>query len=87
MAEMKVEALESGGTIIHNPDRELMQLMTWKYCLRLEAIGMRRRGPSVKSIVKKHFKVGRQTPVATLIALVKARLAEREKELGLPCGG
>jgi len=67
-----------GGTLIENPNREVMSLIVWRRALRLEAAGMRRRGRSVTAIVKEHFGVTRGTDRVKLGMMIDARL----KELG-----
>lgn len=74
---MEVKHVEGVGTIITNPDREAVMLMTWRAALRLHAVGMRRsHGKQVTTLAKAHFGLPRGTTIPELQERITARLAE-----------
>lgn len=40
---------------ITNPNPTLIQLTVWKGAIKLEKLGMKRRGPSVMALARRHF--------------------------------
>lgn len=52
---MPVEKLEGGTLVITGDSINTYRLLALKHALKLETLGMKRRGPSVLSIIKKEF--------------------------------
>jgi hypothetical protein len=52
---MAIERTQDGAVIITGNDIDTYRLLALKGALKLETLGMKRRGPSAYSIVKKEF--------------------------------
>ena len=76
---MAIETVEGVGTIYTGDDTRLFRLMALRGMLRLELAGMRRRGPSALSVVKREFGLrgNRQRVCDQFFALVAAKLEAR----------
>lgn len=79
---MAIEQTEGGTIITGERDIRFAQLLAWKHALRLEILGMHRRGRSVYSIIKQElgFKGTKQRVLEQLLAHIETKAKEREAE-------
>ena len=73
---MTAESLPGGGgTVIRNPNREYIMLITWKHAIQLEAKGVRlRHSTSISTMAKKFFNLPRNTDRLTILDHIHARI-------------
>lgn len=75
-----IETTAHGGTICTGEGITMYRLLALRSAVKLEALGMRRRGPSASSIVKAELGLGRNAkPAAVLEALQAAIDAQATK--------
>lgn len=65
-------------TIITGGNIAIYQLMVWKGAIKLEKAGMRRHGPSVMSLAKKHFNLPMRTTHDEVIARIQKAIDNAE---------
>jgi hypothetical protein len=75
---MEIKHTPGVGTIIRNPDREIIMLLTWRSALRLEQNGMKRsRGKQVSTLARIRYGLPRNTPIPQIKERIEAELVER----------
>lgn len=65
-------------TIITGSNITIYQLVVWKGAIKLEKLGMKRHGPSVMSIAKKHFNLPMRTSHDEVIARIQEEINNAE---------
>lgn len=72
---MAIESVGCGGTVVTGDDIETFHLLALRGALRLEALGMKRRGASALSVAKKRYglKGNRAAILAQVEALIEGR--------------
>jgi len=76
---MTIETLEGGAVVVTGPeDIALVQLLAIKGALRLETVGLKRRGRSALSICKERF--GFKGNAVKVLAQLEAYIAQRVAE-------
>lgn len=68
-------------TTITGNQINLFQLLVWKGALRLEILGMTRRGRSACNIVKDHFDIPKETSKVDTLAILLGKIEEMKKEI------
>lgn len=63
-------------TTITGSNIALYQLITWKHAIKLEMLGMHRRGRSCLSIVKDAFGLKKSTPAGIVLEIVVLTIEE-----------
>jgi hypothetical protein len=65
-------------TIITEDSIAIYQLMVWKSAIKLEKLGMKRRGRSALSIAKEHFGMPKRTTYDEVIARIQKEIDNAE---------
>jgi hypothetical protein len=74
---MPIKEMDGGGYLITGESIDFYQLLVWRGALKLEAVGMSRRGPSMYSILKKKgYKGTRQQIVDQLTTEIERAIEE-----------
>ncbi len=72
------------STIVTNPDAiRAVQIVAQRGAVKLEKLGMTRRGPSITSQLKKHYGLKRSASYDDVIAQLNSDLATINAKLGI----
>lgn len=76
-----IEVSEHGGITCRGEGITMFRLLALRGAVKLEAVGLRRRGPSASSIAKKELGLGRNAKPAAVLAALQAAIDAQQAKL------
>ncbi len=81
------EKTAGGAVVATGAGIEIFTWLALRGALRLESVGLKRRGPSARALACQRLGLPSRTKIPALLLAVAAKVRELETAAGLPHGG